>query len=119
MCALAGCGTGRLGLSLRVETTRRAGIDAPVGQFSAARAMEYVRQIAQRPHFIGTHENDGVRDYLVQQLKALGGSVEVGSAVGIHGHHKSVFAASVQNVVATFRGSANIELSCWPPIMIP
>jgi hypothetical protein len=83
------------------------GLDAPPGQFSAARAMEHVRQIAQRPHFIGTHENDAVRDYLVQQLKALGGSVEVESAVGVHGHHRSVFAASVQNVVATFRGNAN------------
>ena len=40
--------------------------------FSSARAMSTVRQIAQKPHPIGTSENAKVRNYLVAELKALG-----------------------------------------------
>lgn len=50
--------------------------------FSSARAMAYLRHIAQKPHAIGTPENAEVRDYLVGELKALGFEPEIESGTG-------------------------------------
>lgn len=55
---------------------------APAEAFSAGRAMRTVREIAQRPHPVGTAEHDRVRDYLVGQLRKLGLDTEVQTGVG-------------------------------------
>jgi len=47
-------------------------VDAPATAFSAERAMVDVREIAQRPHAIGTPEHARVRQVLVDRLTALG-----------------------------------------------
>ncbi len=41
-------------------------------EFSIDRAMEHVTRIARKPHAIGTEANAQVRDYLVEELTALG-----------------------------------------------
>lgn len=48
------------------------GTDTPATEFSAARAMVDLRQIAQAPHPTGTPENTRVRQVLVAKLQALG-----------------------------------------------
>ncbi|MBV7256842.1 M20/M25/M40 family metallo-hydrolase [Pacificimonas sp. WHA3] len=45
---------------------------APQTDFSAARAMVDVRQVAAAPHVTGSAENARVRAYLVERLRALG-----------------------------------------------
>ncbi|MBP8130261.1 MAG: M20/M25/M40 family metallo-hydrolase [Candidatus Hydrogenedentes bacterium] len=47
------------------------GDTAPPDQFSAARAMRHVEEIAREPHPIGTPENARVRAYLEQELAGL------------------------------------------------
>src|SRR5262245_33090059 len=44
---------------------------APESVFSSGRAMRHVREIAQRPHPVGSADNARVRDYVVQELTAL------------------------------------------------
>lgn len=58
------------GLSLQVPAP--AGIDAPATGFSAERAMADVREIAQRPHPLGSADHARVRSYLQQRMTGLG-----------------------------------------------
>ena len=80
---------------------------AAADQFSAARAQLHVEQIAREPHPIGTAANRRVRDYLVEQLTALGADVRVESTVGITHYDRQILAGTAENVVATVKGSAN------------
>lgn len=73
---------GALGLALllavwSVQTPRPADVEAPAGAFSAARALDDVRQIAQRPHPVGSADHARVEAYLTQRMAALGLSPEV------------------------------------------
>jgi hypothetical protein len=45
---------------------------APPTEFSAVRAMRYIREIARAPHPVGSADHARVRDYLLHQLTALG-----------------------------------------------
>jgi hypothetical protein len=47
-------------------------IDAPSISFSAARALEYVKNVAQAPHPTGSPENARVREYLLGKMRELG-----------------------------------------------
>lgn len=68
---------GSLGLALvlaiaTLQSPRPLPIDAPAGAFSAARAMADVREIAQRPHPLGSPEHARVQAHLLQRMTALG-----------------------------------------------
>src|SRR5215211_6092206 len=58
---------------------------APSTAFSAERAMQHLQVIAQRPHPIGSPEHDKVRDYIVQQLTAMGISPQVQQTTAVSG----------------------------------
>ena len=64
------------GLSLlslyMLQPPRAKTADTEGAAFSAARAMRYVRQIAQEPHAMGTMAHADVRQYLLGQMQALG-----------------------------------------------
>src|SRR5947207_14575043 len=51
--------------------------NAPPTEFSAGRAMKHLETIAQRPHPIGSTEEEAIRGYLVKELDSLGLSAEV------------------------------------------
>ena len=57
------------------------GADAPLDQFSSARAMTDVRVIAAAPHPTGSDENAKVRAYLVERLTELGMSVSISEGI--------------------------------------
>lgn len=80
---------------------------APSDQFSAARAKMHLGEIAREPHSIGTAANQRVRDYLVQQLAALGADVRVEKTVGITSYSRMVSAGTAENIVATVKGTSN------------
>ncbi|NOH02703.1 MAG: M20/M25/M40 family metallo-hydrolase [Chloroflexi bacterium] len=46
--------------------------EAPASEFSAERAIEHIRVIAQRPHPTGSEENRAVREYILNELTSLG-----------------------------------------------
>lgn len=78
---------------------------APLDSFAAARAMDHLEMIAQRPHPTGSDDHDRVRDYLQAQLEDLGLETmiqrqnvrtELGTIASL---------ISVENVVARLKGS--------------
>ena len=57
---------------------------APPTEFSSERALEHVRVIAREPHPMGSPANAAVRDYLVEELSALGVEPEVQKTTAAH-----------------------------------
>ena len=51
--------------------------DAPIAEFSAARAMEHVEAIAREPHPTGSPEAERVRDVVAKKLGELGLATEI------------------------------------------
>lgn len=46
--------------------------DAPLSEFSTKRALQQVKNISQRPHFVGSENHDVVANYLVKELQNMG-----------------------------------------------
>jgi hypothetical protein len=46
--------------------------DAPLTEFSTKRALEQVKNISQKPHFVGSENHDVVANYLVKELQNMG-----------------------------------------------
>lgn len=73
--------------------------------FDTQRAMDHLEPIAQEPSPIGSTANDRNRDYLVDELQALGLETEVQSAVGARAFGDQVSSGLANNVVATVPGT--------------
>jgi hypothetical protein len=82
-------------------------------EFSAARALDQIRAIAQKPHPIGSDEHQRVRDYLVAELTKLGAApaLEAGFASITLGRFHGE--GNVENIVARLPGSASTR-----PVML-
>ena len=83
------------------------GPEAPLEQFSAARAVSHLASIAARPHPIGSPANDEVRAYLVATLRSLGASVRIEQTIGRQQRKGVVREKEVRNIVATLPGTHN------------
>jgi hypothetical protein len=46
--------------------------DAPLSKFSTKRALEQVKNISQKPHFVGSENHDIVANYLIKELQNMG-----------------------------------------------
>lgn len=46
--------------------------DAPLAEFSTQRALEQVKNISQKPHYVGSENHDVVANYLVKELQNMG-----------------------------------------------
>jgi len=46
--------------------------DVPLSEFSTQRALEQVKIISQKPHFVGSENHDVVANYLVKELQKMG-----------------------------------------------
>ncbi len=46
--------------------------DVPLSEFSTERALEQVKNISQKPHFVGSENHDLVANYLVKELQNMG-----------------------------------------------
>jgi hypothetical protein len=86
------------------------GTDTPVGDFSADRAFQHVQTIGQQVHVAGSPAATGVRDYIVEQLRAIGLDPQIQDAIGADnalGHGYAM--AHVRNVVAVLPGTASTD----------
>jgi hypothetical protein len=81
---------------------------APPTGFSSGRALEHVRAIAQEPHPMGSPENEAARDYLLEELSALGLEPEVQKATAVTccSHEGAASAGKPENVLARLEGTA-------------
>jgi Peptidase family M28 len=81
---------------------------APAGEFSAERAIQHLKVFARGPHPVGTPAHDAVRDYILQQLRALGVDPQVQRVTSVSPRWGSPYAAAtVQNILARLPGTAN------------
>ncbi|MFZ2059449.1 MAG: M20/M25/M40 family metallo-hydrolase [Candidatus Binatus sp.] len=89
-----------------VEPPAAVDENAPATEFSSARAMRDVREIAKKPHPLGSAENVRVREYLVARLRELGANPEVQtSTVARHSPFGPDTWAVVNNIVAKVPGT--------------
>ncbi len=77
--------------------------DKPLATFSASRAMAHVRHIGANPHPIGSVENTNVRQYVVDQLNALGLQPEIQSTLIVNPRKQQV--GRIHNVLVKIPGS--------------
>ncbi|MDT9002107.1 M28 family peptidase [Paucibacter sp. APW11] len=81
--------------------------EPPLTQFSTARALDDLRQIAKAPHPTGSPENAAVREYLLGRLRALGHSPELQSGQVFNAELGGL--ATISNIVVRIPGSARTE----------
>jgi hypothetical protein len=76
--------------------------DEPLTDFSTKRALEQVKNIAQRPHFVGSENHEIVANYLVRELQKMGldTSVQEGFAFSDWGT-----LTKCKNVLARIKGA--------------
>jgi hypothetical protein len=77
---------------------------APVQEFSAERAMGYLRAFATEPRPLGSPASDRTRDYLAGALRSAGFSVQIDRAVGGFTRAGIASFGRVDNIVATRPG---------------
>ncbi len=75
--------------------------NSPSTTFSAERAFEHVRQMADAPHPLASASNDSVRKYLLEELRQLGLDPQIQEGIG--GRNRS--AGYVRNIIAKADGS--------------
>lgn len=78
--------------------------DAPVGEFSSGRALKHLEAISRSPHAVGTVEHSAVRDYVLEQLTALGVEPEVQKTLASNQQGGSIRVATVENILARLKG---------------
>ncbi|WP_242921061.1 M20/M25/M40 family metallo-hydrolase [Pontibacter liquoris] len=78
---------------------------APTTVFSAERAMVHVRQIAREPHAMGTPAHARVRQYLLQQMQALGLQPHVQDTFARNPVEDAGYVGHVYNLVGRLKGT--------------
>jgi peptidase M28-like protein len=81
---------------------------APSGEFSAGRAMGYVRQLSKAPHPVGSEEHAEARDFIFGELAKLGlhPQIQRASVVNDEGPGPST-AGTIENVIGRLQGQDN------------
>jgi hypothetical protein len=79
----------------RLRPPAAIGQEAPITEFSAERAVQHLKLIAQKPRPVGSAEHELVRNYLVDQITLLGLKPEI-QAVG-----------NIANIIARLKGKGD------------
>src|SRR5262245_12501236 len=78
---------------------------APGGEFASGRAMKHIKEIAVRPHPVGSAEHSTVRDYILKELAGLGVNPETQrSLVVTQQRGGSYGSAVIQNLIGRLAG---------------
>ncbi|MCA1658981.1 MAG: M20/M25/M40 family metallo-hydrolase, partial [Verrucomicrobiaceae bacterium] len=80
---------------------------AAAAEFSAERAFQHVKAIAQSPRPVGSAGRAAARDYIFQQLSAFGLEPEIQKTTAVNSAAALFFAGRVENVVARRKGTGN------------
>ena len=80
--------------------------DAPAEEFSAERAMAHLEVIARKPHPVGSPENARVRDYLIQEISAMGLRPQVQKTTVFESAPDEADATTVKNILVRIEGKA-------------
>jgi hypothetical protein len=80
--------------------------EAPLSEFSTKRALEKVKAMTVKPHFVGSQNHAVVAQYLVKELQNLG--LETSLQEGFTMTEKGTLVKS-KNILAKIKGSANTK----------
>ena len=80
--------------------------EAPLSEFSTKRALERVKAMTTKPHFVGSQNHEVVARYLVQELQNLG--LETSLQEGFTMTEKGTLVKS-KNILTKIKGSANTK----------
>ncbi|NOU18381.1 MAG: M20/M25/M40 family metallo-hydrolase [Bacteroidales bacterium] len=73
-------------------------------EFSALRAFEHVKNIAQKPHSIGTEEHERVKGYIINELKNRGLRVAVQTTTSVY-YKRGLSAGYIHNIIGVHKGT--------------
>jgi hypothetical protein len=95
-----------VGLAIHLDLTPAAANNAPSDTaFSVPKAYADLRQIANKPHSIGTSDNERVRNYIVSRCQALGLVTQTQHSTSVVSYATGVRAGDVTNVIAVYKGA--------------
>lgn len=80
--------------------------EAPLSKFSTKRALEKVKEMTRKPHYVGSQNHEIVANYLVKELRNLG--IETSLQEGFSMTEKGTLVYS-KNILARIKGSANTK----------
>ncbi|MGL2962757.1 M20/M25/M40 family metallo-hydrolase [Flavobacterium sp. RSB2_4_14] len=80
--------------------------EAPLSEFSTKRALEKVKEITKKPHFVGSKNHEVVAQFLKKELENLG--LETSFQEGFTMTEKGTLVYS-KNIIARIKGSANTK----------
>jgi hypothetical protein len=78
--------------------------DTSLVDFSATRAFEQVKAIAQKPHYVGSKNHEIVANYLQQELESLGLETTIQEGYTLSDWGNLVYS---KNILARIKGSSN------------
>jgi len=80
--------------------------EAPLSEFSTTRALQIVKAMTAKPHFVGSENHEVVANYLVKELQNLG--LQPSLQEGFTMTEKGTLVKS-KNIIATIKGSASTK----------
>ena len=80
--------------------------EAPLSEFSTKRALSIVKEIAKKPHYVGSQNHKIVANYLVTELQKLG--LQTSIQEGFTMTEKGTLVKS-KNILARIEGTANTK----------
>ncbi len=78
-------------------------LDTPKTEFSTERALIHLKEIAQKPHYVGTINHGKVRNYIISELEKLGLTVEIQTQVAVNTKWRA--GTNTKNILARIKGS--------------
>ena len=99
-----------VGLAIHWDFTPAPVVDTPADtSFSVAKAYGQLRQIANKPHSLGTVEKERVRDYILAQCQGLGLSTRLQHSTSVVSHLTGIVAGNVTNIIAEYKGQDSLQ----------
>jgi len=80
--------------------------EAPLSEFSTTRALQTVKEMSVKPHYVGSKNHEVVAQYLQKELRGLG--LETSIQEGFSMTEKGTLVKS-KNILAKIKGSANTK----------
>ncbi len=82
---------------------RITSLDTPKTEFSTERALVHLKEITQKPHYVGSKNHQEVREYIINELKKLGLTVEVQTQMVFNKKWRA--GSNTKNILARIKGS--------------
>lgn len=73
--------------------------------FSAYNALDHLKAISLKQHYVGSDEHKNVQNYIVAELSKMGLETEIQTQTAVN--KKWIAASTVQNIIAKIKGTGN------------